>query len=294
MKSKSIIFLLLICILLSGCKEKTFKVTFDTMGGSLVDSINLKKGSLLKNIKSPSKEGYLFVSWLKDGVEYNLDSPITEDITLTANWIEAPEIYEYYEITFIVDGQVEKVTVKENETVKPMNAPEKEGYNFLGWYSGEEKYDFNKKITKDIALTAKYELNVVTVTYDLDGGFGIALETITKNTQVSIPEIPTKQGYKFLKWTLNGKEFSFDTKIDKDITLKAEWSKIEYVTVIFDTDGGSGLTQIRIEKHSKINNIPTPTKQGYIFKEWQLDGESFDIETPIEKDINLKAIYIEE
>lgn len=290
MRSKKIIYILLILIL-TGCKEKTYTVTFDTLGGNLLESIILNEGETLEDIENPVKDGYLFVSWLKDGIEYNLQNPITEDITLTANWIETPEIFRYYTITFVTDEKTEKTTVNENELVKEISAPEKENYLFLGWYVGEEKFDFNTKITKDIALVAKYEYNGVTITYDLDGGTGIETEIISKNSTISIPKTPTKDGYKFLKWTLNGQEFSFDTEIVEDITLKAVWEHIEYVTISFDTDGGSKIDDIIIEKYSKIDNLPTPTKEGYIFKEWQLNNTPFNSERNIENNVTLKAIY---
>ena len=294
MRSKKIVYILMLLLVLTGCKEKTYTVTFDTLGGNILESITLNKGDIIDNIEKPIKEGYLFVNWLKDGVEYDLNSPVTEDIILTADWIEAPEIYNYYKVTFITDETNEKITVKENDLVEEIEAPEKENYIFLGWYVGEEKFDFNNKITKDITLIAKYELNVVTVTYNLDGGFGLALETIPKNTSLTIPETPTKQGAKFLKWTLNGKEFSFDTKITENITLKAVWETIEYVKVHFDTDGGNTLQPYVIEKHSKIDVLPIPEKTKSKFIEWQLENETFNIDTTIEKDITLKAIYEEE
>lgn len=293
MRSKVIICILLISIFLTGCKEKTYTIEFDTLGGSLMESITLNEGDNIKDILSPTKEGYLFVSWLKDGLEYDINSPITEDITLTANWIQTPEIYDYYTVTFITEDKTEKTTVKENETVKELTPPKKENYLFLGWYNGEELFDFNTKITKDISLIAKYELNVVTITYDLDGGFGLALETIPKYTQVSIPEPPIKKGYKFLKWTLNGEEFNFDTKIDKDITLKALWTKIEYITISFDTDSNIVIEPMTIEKYSKLNELPTPTKDGYKFLYWSLNNEPFNIDTSLENNIILKAIYEE-
>ena len=273
MRSKKIIYLLVLFIFLTGCKENTYTITFNTDGGTIMENVTINKGETIENIDSPTKEGYLFVSWLKDGIEYNVETPVQEDITLTANWIEVPEIYNYYTVTFVMGNEIEKATVKENETVKEITPPQIENYIFLGWYIGDEKFDFNTPIIKDISLTAKYELNVVTVTYDLDGGFGLALETIPKHTQISIPETPIRKGYKFLKWTLNGKEFSFDTKIDKDITLKAIWSLIEYVTITFDTDGGTIINPITIEKYSKLNNEP------------------FNIDNKIENDITLKAIY---
>jgi len=291
MKIKGIIYILILFLFLTGCKEKTYTITFDTTGGNLMDSLVINEGENLKDIESPTKDGYLFVSWLKDGHEYNVESPITEDITLTANWVETPKIHNYYTVSFIMDDSTERVVVKENEVIEPLTSKEKEGYTFVGWFNGEEKFDFSTKITKDIALVAKYELNIVTVTYDLDGGYGLAIETIPKNTSVPIPEIPTKKGYKFLKWTVDGKEFSFDTKIDKDITIKAIWSLIEYVTITFDTDGGTNINPLTIEKYSKINNIQNPEKEGYTFKEWQLNNERFNIDTLIENNITLKAIY---
>lgn len=290
MISKKILILLLLLIL-TGCKEKKYTVSFDTLGGNILESITLNEGETIEDISTPEKEGYLFVSWLKDGIEYDLKNPITEDISLTAHWIEKPKPINYYTVTYITEEKIEKTKVKENDLAPEIKVPEKENYLFLGWYSGGEKFDFKQKITKDISLTAKYELNIVNVTYDLDGGFGLTLETIKKNTTISIPITPTKIGYRFLKWTLNGEEFSFDTRIKEDITLKAEWEKIEYTIVTFDTDGGNIIGPKKIEKYSYINNLPTPQKNGYKFIEWQLDGVSFTKDTKIEKDITLKAIY---
>ena len=288
---KRIIYILLLLLILTGCKEKTYTVTFDTQGGNLLENIVISAGESIGNIAIPKKDGYLFVSWFKDGIEYDLKKPINEDMSLIAHWIKAPEIFDYYTVTFNSDEKSEKFTVKENELIPELKAPEKDNYLFLGWYIGEEKFDFNQKITKDNTLTAKYELNVVTVTYDLDGGFGLALESIPKNTTISIPEPPTKIGHKFLKWTLDGKEFSFDTKITSDITLKAVWELIEYVTVSFDTDGGNAIPSTKIEKYSRLKSLPIPEKEGYKFINWQLSEETFFIDTKIENDITLKAVY---
>lgn len=291
MKKNKKVILLLLFLILTGCKEKTYTITFDTTGGNTMDAIIVKEGDSIENIDKPTKEGYLFVNWLKDGIEYNETNPITKDIKLTATWIEEPIIPNTYTVTFINDDKIEKIKVKENETISEPKTKVKDNYIFLGWYIGEKKYDFNTKITKDIVLTAKYQLNVVTVTYNLDGGVGLALETIPKNSSPSIPEPPTKAGYKFLKWTLNGQDFSFTTKITEDITIKAVWEKIEYVNVTFDTDGGCSIDSKTIEKYYKLDTLPTPVKEGYVFKEWQLDNQTFDIDTEIQNDITLKAIY---
>jgi hypothetical protein len=194
---------------------------------------------------------------------------------------------------FITEDGTEKVSVKENDLVIAPKEKEINNYSFLGWYSGEEKFDFNTPITKDISLTAKYELSLVTITYDLQGGLGLTMETITKNTTLTIPENPYKPEYKFLKWMLGSEEFSFDTPITSDITLTAVWEKIEYVTIKFDTDYGTTLEDRRIEKYNKVGIPETPEKEGYTFVEWQLNGEKFDFDTLIEESITLTAIYKE-
>lgn len=290
MKNKKIIMLLL-CLILTGCNEKTYNVHFETLGGSVMESITIKKGETLNNLESPTKEGYLFVNWLKDGLEFNPSNPINEDITLTANWTEAPIIKKEYTISFVTEKYTEKIMIEENNKIKPPSAPKKENYLFLGWYVGNELYNFEEPVTKDIILTAKYQLDIVTITYDLDGGLGVAIQTISKNTSPLIPETPTKKGYRFLKWTRNGKEFSFTEKINEDITLKAVWEEIEFATIKFDTEGGTDIPNMVIEKFSKINNLPIPTKEGYKFIEWQIDNNKLEEDMIIEKDITIKAIY---
>lgn len=49
------------------------------------------------------------------------------------------------------------VSVKKNESVeKPNVDPQKDGYVFEGWYDGTTKYDFNKKVTSNLTIKAKY------------------------------------------------------------------------------------------------------------------------------------------
>ncbi len=66
-----------------------------------------------------------------------------------------------YTVIFDANGgsHVESVTVKENETVKQPLNPTREGYQFVGWYLGEELFDFDTKITEDITLKANWDAN---------------------------------------------------------------------------------------------------------------------------------------
>ena len=64
-----------------------------------------------------------------------------------------------------------------------------------------------------------------TVTFNTDGGSKIASVEVKKGKTISKPADPTKEGYEFDCWELDGKEFKFSTKIKSNITLKAVWEK---------------------------------------------------------------------
>ncbi len=67
-----------------------------------------------------------------------------------------------------------------------------------------------------------------TVSFDSDGGSEISNINVIKNNTVSIPVVPTKEGYIFDGWFTDKKckvEYDFDTKVTKNIALYAKWTK---------------------------------------------------------------------
>lgn len=66
-----------------------------------------------------------------------------------------------------------------------------------------------------------------TVTFDTDGGSKIASVEVKKGKTVSKPAEPTKEGFEFEGWELDGKEYKFSTKVKGDITLKAVWKEVK-------------------------------------------------------------------
>ena len=69
----------------------TYTVEFNTDGGNAVSSVRVKKNKTLEKPEDPTKEGYKFVSWTLNGVEYDFTTPITDNIKLTATWEETEE-----------------------------------------------------------------------------------------------------------------------------------------------------------------------------------------------------------
>ena len=279
---------------MSGCKTKTYTVTI-LDGEEEISTISVKKGENISNIETPTKEGYLFLNFLKDGLKYDTKSPINDDLTLTMAWTEEPTLPNNHTVIFNFGDYVKKMIVKDGETAtKPKEVPKKEKHKFLGWYDGDTLYDFSTPVTKDIAITAKFEKNRIIINYDLNGGTGSTIEVeIEKGTTPTRPKNPTKFGYTFTNWLIGDKVYNFDTKLYEDTTITANYTPNIYYKVTFDTDGGNEIPSKMLIAGEKLTNIESPTKEGYIFKYWSYNGEEFNIDMTIDKDITLIAIYEE-
>lgn len=81
------------CLILTGCgcekKVTNYTVSFDSAGGTTVETITVKKGETIEKPTDPTKEGYIFKGWytnLNNGDEFNFSKPITRNVTLIAKW----------------------------------------------------------------------------------------------------------------------------------------------------------------------------------------------------------------
>lgn len=61
-------------------------VSFNSNGGSAVDEQIIAVNSKATEPTAPTREGYTFVRWLKDGASYDFSSNVTANIALTATW----------------------------------------------------------------------------------------------------------------------------------------------------------------------------------------------------------------
>lgn len=59
-------------------------VTFNTAGGTVIDSVTVVDGESVARPADPVREGYEFVEWRLGGVAYDFNTPVIADITLTA------------------------------------------------------------------------------------------------------------------------------------------------------------------------------------------------------------------
>lgn len=292
---------LVLVFIFANTRSNNVEVSFDSLGGTKVETIKVKKNSTITKPENPSKEGYTFISWMLDGEEFDFNTKITKNIKLTAKWEE--DTSATYTITFDSNGgnKIDSIKVKDGK-ITALPIPEREGYTFTGWFNGTKEIENGDTISKDITLKAKWKKladaskKEFIVTFDSDGGSKVSKQTISENGKVKKPANPTKDGYTFIEWTLNGKTYNFNQKVTSNITLKATWKKNateiieekEY-TVSFDTDGGSLVNSQKIKENGKVTKPSDPTKDKYKFLGWYLDNELYSFDTKVTKDITLKA-----
>jgi uncharacterized repeat protein (TIGR02543 family) len=64
------------------------------------------------------------------------------------------------------------------------------------------------------------------------------------------------------------------------------------VTIKFDVDGGEAVEDLKVEK-GKTAELPSTTKENFLFEGWYLDEEEITSEYVFEKDVTLKARWKE-
>lgn len=127
---------------------------------------------------------------------------------------------------------------------------------------------------------------------------------IIKGTQIAKGQLPPtkKVGYEFGGWYSNKElttEFDTTKKLEDATTIYVKFTKkapeTEKVKVTFDSDGGSKVNPIEVEKGKTVNEpSPAPKKDGFKFVEWQKDGKKFDFSKAINEEVELKAKWQED
>lgn len=252
----------------------------------------------------PTKTGYTFQHWsLKDSEEaYSFATPITDNITLVANWV-----INEYTVSFM-DGEEKAADSQTVEYGKNATAPEnptKEGHTFSCWrkVGFNSPFDFETEvITENTVLEAVWDINTYTVTFKNADGTDYETKDVFYNGKVDKPEgTPTRgEGYLFKYWTLDNavegqkKEYSFDTPVVGNLVLYPVF--IETFTVSFICgDGAENVPPAQtVESGDKATKPKDPTRTGYAFRHWaesKNSEDAYNFNTAITKNVELFAVY---
>ena len=143
----------------------------------------------------------------------------------------------------------------------------------------EQQTRTNAEGEEFVTLNATFSAISYTLNYELAGGsvatanpanYTIESAAITLNN-------PTKNGYTFSGWKLNGEgdammEVTIAAGSTGNKSYTATWTPIEY-QIALTLDGGSAENPATYTIESEAITLNNPTKTGHTFKGWKLNGE---------------------
>lgn len=141
-----------------------------------------------------------------------------------------------------------------------------------------------------IALSFLYYNDKYKISFETGTQEFIIAQYVSKNSKVSEPNVPEKEGYVFVEWQLNGETYNFDSEVKSDIVLSAKWAKEEYITIKYETNTGEVIEPSKILKGSKVEKLPNVSIEGFEFKGWYINGNLYNNEE-LNSDTVLTAEY---
>ena len=233
-------------------KPNDYSFSFDSNGGTAVDTLTQTYDNAFVPPADPSRTGYTFLGWqpaLPDSVP-------AADMTFTAQWQ-----VNTYTLAFDANGGTPVDTIAQNydTALVPPADPSRTGYTFLGWKpalpDSIPPYDTN--------YTAQWQVNTYTLAFDANGGTPV--DTIVQNYDTALvpPANPSRTGYTFLGW-----EPALPDSIPPyDITYTAQWQVNSYA-LSFDSDGGTAVDTIVQNYDTALVPPADPSRTGHLFVGW--------------------------
>ena len=237
-------------------KAQDRTITFESNGGSQVQSQTVKYDAAAQQPVDPTREGYDFGGWFTDagfaaGSEFDFKTKVKADTTLYAKWA-IKKFTVKYEANFNGDSSVANMpevlqgvewnTAVIDPTPTDAQKPTRTGYTFTGWFADAEAktpFDFAATpITADTVIYAGWTLNRYTVRFDASAGedavTGMPSDlSVSHGDVLTLPaQTPQREGYEFAGWYttgdfVEGSRYDFSAKVTGDVTLYAKWTQVE-------------------------------------------------------------------
>ena len=261
-------------------------VNFYDENDELIEAKEFTYGGSVTEPTHPEKEGHTWAGWkLGDGTSFNAQKvEFTEDVDVWASYDINTFTVTFKEAEKDKDGKLVDKVVEEVEydtTVEVPAAPEKEGMKFVNWvYTKDGKevvFDATTKVQSDLTVTAKYEANAYSITFEntrdskfaddkavaaINAKFGETVGTASSSKYV-IKDLKDVDNYHFLGWYYTVKENGKDvekkladapTTVPVDgLVLTAKWQLYYKVTFFNEQNGFASDADIKEGKTIEVN-----------------------------------------
>ena len=122
------------------------------------------------------------------------------------------------------------------------------------------------------------------IKFDTDGGNAISSVKVKEDGTITMPSNPTREGYEFAGWYVNDEIFDFNTKVTKDMTLKARWNKIGEEESKITLNSTKLTLDVNETEKLKVTASGSATTDGLV---WKSSDEKI---VTVDENGNLKAL----
>ena len=266
-----------------------YTVTFNDEDRITTKEVNYN--AKVEQVINQGKTGYTFKYWSveKGGEEYNFNTLVTENITLYAVY----EINTYKVIFKNYDGS----TLQE-ETLEYRALPKYKGevptrektkeyiYTFKGWDKEITEVTNNQEYIATYTET-KNKYNVKFTNYD---GSILQEETLEYGTlPVYKGEVPTREKTEEYTYTFKNWNKEITEVTDNEIYIATYTETKNKYTVIY-MDGETEYTRKEVNYGETVSE-EVINKDHNIYRGWTLEGNIYDFNIPVTKNITIKSSF---
>ena len=266
-----------------------YTVTFNDEDRITTKEVNYN--AKVEPVTNQGKPGYTFKYWSieKGGEEYNFNTLVTENITLYAVYEinTYTVIFKNYDGSTLQEETLEYRTLPKYKGEAPTREKTKEyTYTFKGWDKEIIEVTNNQEYIATYTET-KNKYNVKFTNYD---GSILQEETLEYGAlPVYKGEVPTREKtdeytYTFKNWN---KEITEVT--DNEIYIATYTETKNNYTVIY-MDGETEYTRKEVNYGETVSE-EVINKDHNIYRGWTLEGNIYDFNTPVTKNITIKSSF---
>ena len=276
-------------------KIHQYTVSYSTERGSAPAAKTYDYNTALSASDLPqlSQYGYTFGGWYSGSTKIEAGHKLTAPLSLTAQWTPVK-----YTVSYSTErgGTVEDKSYAYNTTLGTAGLPSltATGYTHTGWQVEGAAATADYVVTKNVILTATWEIQRYTVNYTTAHGSKPAAKTYDYNTALSASDLPqlSQYGYTFGGWYSGSTKIEAGHKLTAPLSLTAQWTPVKY-TVSYSTERGGTVEDKPYDYNTTLGTagLPRLTATGYTHTGWQVEGKTAAADYVVTKNVILTATW---
>ncbi|MBQ4566190.1 MAG: InlB B-repeat-containing protein, partial [Oscillospiraceae bacterium] len=293
----------------SGSYDNTYLITFVSNGGSEVTSVHVREGETLTCPTDPTRYGYVFAGWYCDpelNDPYDFTTPVPYSFNLYAKWEPWPINHNLMPV----------------ESKLQLDNYQGSGQYIWPYYNDDGSVTFYNGVTNDEnhswpSAWMDYENSInldgnayIHLKYDASADFNAEIQYMDSECNLHTAQLSKVAGLSTTDFPAGTHEYYIDfgswllaqdhipdsmrqnyTKVtyyvvgglDEYVRLY-DFSCVDAYTVTFNSNGGSEVYRMAVEKGQPISAPEAPTRYGYDFVGWYCDPalqDPYDFSQPV-------------